>query len=152
MCEAEAGAGAGSLEKSLKHAALFRVEFLFVEDAVGCQFSGTYALGFDFTIIVEDCPCMVYVPNALTPDNDGRNDALRIEASCPIALFHLRIFDRWGVQVFESFDPEKPWIGGVDTHYVSSDTYGYVLSFTWGDGESQNVRPEVVTGTVTVIR
>ena len=128
------------------------VHTLFVEDAVGCQFQGSYALGFDFTIIGEDCPCMVYVPNALTPDNDGRNDALRIEASCPIALFHLRIFDRWGVQVFESFDPEKPWIGGVDTHYVSSDTYGYVLSFTWGDGDSKNVRPEVVTGTVTVIR
>lgn len=125
---------------------------LFIEDALGCQFEGEYSLGFDFTIIGDDCPCMVYVPTALTPDNDGRNDALRIEASCPIALFHLRIFDRWGVLVFESFDRETPWIGGVDTHYVSSDTYGYVLSFTWGDGDSQNVRPEVVTGTVTVVR
>lgn len=54
----------------------------------------------------QDCPdsCILYVPNALTPDCDEIDcDILYIESSCKIDTFHLQIYDKWANQLFESF-------------------------------------------------
>lgn len=49
-------------------------------------------------------PCDVVVYNAVTPNNDGINDYFRIDTSnsqCARNL-NVKIFNRWGVQVYES--------------------------------------------------
>lgn len=123
-----------------------------VLDAAGCAFATEVVLGVDFGAVGDDCPCMVYVPTAFTPNNDGHNDAFGFEASCPIANVRLRIVDRWGEVVFEGTGPEALWIGGVDTHWVPSDVYAYVLTFNWGTEEAIGQAANPVRGTFVVVR
>jgi gliding motility-associated-like protein len=125
---------------------------LSVADAAGCIYEGSFTLGTDFSVIGDDCPCAVFVPAAISPNNDGLNDALHISASCPMADIHLRIFDRWGRTVFESFDPADVWIGGVETHYVEPGIFGYVLEWSWGEAGNAGIRSESRSGTVAVVR
>ncbi|MDN6317555.1 MAG: gliding motility-associated C-terminal domain-containing protein, partial [Lactococcus lactis] len=52
----------------------------------------------------EELPCEVIVYNAVTPNNDGVNDFFRIDKvnnNC-IKELNVKIFNRWGVKVFES--------------------------------------------------
>lgn len=122
-----------------------------VTDADGCTFSSSYTLGYDYASIGDDCPCMMYVPTAFTPNNDGHNDAFAVEASCPLTNYHLRIFDRWGKVVFESMDPEAVWIGGVE-YWGQSDFFAYTLSFSWGTDATGGAPADAVSGTFVVIR
>jgi gliding motility-associated-like protein len=52
--------------------------------------------------LVVDCldDIMLYVPNAFTPNNDGRNDAFCISSSLPERTRYA-VYDRWGNELFE---------------------------------------------------
>ncbi|MDP4268449.1 MAG: gliding motility-associated C-terminal domain-containing protein, partial [Bacteroidota bacterium] len=69
---------------------------------------------------------LVY-PNVFTPNSDGHNDYFQIKASGMVE-FHLQIFDRWGVLVFESNDPDIGWDGkSIASVDCAQGTYFYVL-------------------------
>ncbi|MEO6327404.1 MAG: PKD domain-containing protein [Ginsengibacter sp.] len=53
----------------------------------------------------------LYVPNAFTPDNDGRNDVLRPIPIGMKTLSYFRVYDRWGKLVFSSSKLAKGWDG-----------------------------------------
>jgi len=123
-----------------------------VLDGAGCAAERVFDLGYDLSTPAEDCPCMVLVPSAFTPDGDMNNENLRIEASCPISNVFLEIFDRWGNRVFAAESLAERWNGGVNGYYVESGVYHYRLTYTWGlDGGVAGV-PELATGTIAVIR
>jgi len=69
----------------------------------------------------------IEIPNVFTPNGDGFNDVFDIHSS-GLTDFHLQIFNRWGVLMFESESPFVKWDGktlsGVD---ASDGTYYYVL-------------------------
>lgn len=125
---------------------------LFVADVDGCIFEAQYTLGYDYSSIGDDCPCMVYIPSAITPDNDGLNDVLAVSASCSLTNYELRIFDRWGKVVFRSLDPDAVWNGGVDAAYVRDGLYMFRLTYSWGSDEGASVQSESQTGAIQVIR
>ena len=114
---------------------------LAVEDVYSCP------LEVSVTAFVSSA-LNLYVPNAFTPDNDGTNDVFRVEG-VGVEAFHLWIWDRWGVLVFESTDPEEPWNGSVrgGTHYGQSDVYSYRV-----EASGPCAVDEVFMGTVTVVR
>jgi len=87
----------------------------------------------------------VYVPNALTPNGDGLNDVFLVVGE-NLAGFHIQIFDRWGLLVFESKNPNEPWLAGYKDYFVPNDVYTWRLSF-----DSLERRQELI-GHVTVIR
>ncbi len=88
----------------------------------------------------------VYVPNAFTPNDDGINDVFMVRGN-DITGFHLMIFNRWGLLVFESFDITKPWVGdAVDAYYAPNDVYNWVLEFDSLD------RTTLLKGHVTLAR
>jgi gliding motility-associated-like protein len=89
----------------------------------------------------------VYVPNAFTPNNDGLNDAFRVEGVDP-RDFRLEIFDRWGERVFYSEDPAVPWIGDVDggAHYAADGLYVWRMVHRLREG------PQLREGTVLLTR
>lgn len=121
-------------------------------DGLGCYAERTFDLGTDYSNPGEDCPCMVYVPSAFTPDGDMVNEVLRIEASCPISGVHLEIFDRWGQKVHEAHSLESRWNGGVSGYYVDTGVYHYRLTFKWGaEGAATGVQ-EWMQGSIFVIR
>jgi gliding motility-associated-like protein len=54
----------------------------------------------------------LFVPNAFTPDGDGKNDVFfPITADMVDEEHELMIFDRWGQLVFETKDATKGWDG-----------------------------------------
>jgi gliding motility-associated-like protein len=65
-----------------------------------------------------------YVPKAFTPNADGINDVFLPKASGFAADgFEMRIFDRWGHEVFYSNSWEKGWDGTIDGVPVPVDLY-----------------------------
>lgn len=52
----------------------------------------------------------IYIPNAFTPNGDGKNDVFTAEG-IEITKFKMMIFDRWGEMIFASDDIEKGWDG-----------------------------------------
>ena len=93
------------------------------------------------------CECYLYVPNAFTPNNDGKNDGFKITSTCGING-ELKVFNRWGTVVFQTKDLSKSWNGFVKGQLQTTDTYIYTVSYKFLN------RPTVHTqkGTVHLIR
>ncbi len=109
------------------------------------RYSGIYTLAlmkYD-----EVNPCDIVVFNAVTPNGDGFNDYLEIsneETSCAHNLV-VKIFNRWGVKVFETNNYGEPGqvFDGYSTGRLTvqeqsqlpSGTYFYVLEYDYNQGE-----------------
>ncbi|WP_171025619.1 DUF7948 domain-containing protein [Hymenobacter jeollabukensis] len=65
------------------------------------------------------------VPNVITPNNDQLNDVFEVTRGCPP---RLRVFSRWGNQVYESAAYANDWNGGTQPAGV----YYYLLTFPDG--------------------
>lgn len=122
------------------------------EDGRGCRVTREFNVGVSFLEIADECPCDVFVPNAMTPNGDGLNDLLDIVPSCPISDFQLQIFDRWGGLVFESLDPDFRWNGGTNGYYVRHDIYFYKMTFRWGEVRNESLEVQIKSGYVQVLR
>jgi gliding motility-associated-like protein len=74
------------------------------------------------TITVE-YSCLLTVPNAFSPNNDGHNDVLTLHGwdKC-VTDFSILIFNRWGEKVFESKDPQKTWDGSDKAEISPKET------------------------------
>jgi gliding motility-associated-like protein len=53
-----------------------------------------------------------YIPNAFTPDGDGRNDVFNGKGQ-EIIEFEMTIFDRWGEEIYRTDNLDKGWDGTV---------------------------------------
>lgn len=72
----------------------------------------------------------VFIPNAFTPDGDGRNDILMVRAKGIESVKSLRIFTRWGELIFEktNFPPNDPaygWDGKIKGVTGAAEVYVY---------------------------
>lgn len=69
----------------------------------------------------------VYVPDGITPNNDGVNDKLIIEGIENYEENELLIFDRWGNLVFEGSPYKNNWDGNYNNTGLPEGAYYYVL-------------------------
>ena len=123
-----------------------------VADGRGCRKEREFRIGISYLDIGDDCPCEMFIPNAMTPDGDGLNDMFLIVPSCPVSEFNLKIFDRWGAMVFESNDIETRWNGGLNEYYVEAGIYFYRISFRWGEKRNESLEVQLKNGYVTILR
>lgn len=73
-------------------------------------------------------PFVLYVPNTFTPDQDEFNGVFRASTYLTVQEWHMRIMNRWGELVFESFDIETGWDGtNAMGSYVQDGTYFYSI-------------------------
>ena len=76
----------------------------------------------------RDC-CRVYLPNAFSPNGDGINDVFRVfPALTDCALlsgFELRVYDRWGGEVYAGTSATAGWDGSVRGEAAPNGTYVY---------------------------
>ena len=90
-----------------------------------------------------------FIPNAFTPDNDGKNDAFfNINFEMNVASFELQVYDRWGQMVFKSDDPAKAWRGQYSDGKPAAQGV-YVYQFLIKD---YNDIEHEYRGTVTLLR
>lgn len=69
----------------------------------------------------------VFVPNAFTPNRDGRNDLLRPIAAGIAHIDYFQIYNRWGQLVFSTTINEHGWDGTVGGKLQPSGTYVWVV-------------------------
>ncbi|MBS1941256.1 MAG: gliding motility-associated C-terminal domain-containing protein, partial [Bacteroidetes bacterium] len=97
---------------------------------------------------VLDMPA-IFVPNAFTPDGDGRNDVFRITGSGLSAQdFHLMIFDRWGELIYDTTDLNAGWDGTRDGNAVKSDVFVWTVKAY----SVFSIEPYELKGHVTLLR
>ncbi|PHI20335.1 hypothetical protein CEQ90_07655 [Lewinellaceae bacterium SD302] len=102
-----------------------------------------------FVIDVMCVPDRVYLPNAFSPNDDGQNDFLRVRSEFinQIEVFELMIFNRWGQEMYRSFDPLGRWDGTFQGDELEPDVYGYYLRVVCPDGEEL-----IQKGNVTILK
>jgi gliding motility-associated-like protein len=90
----------------------------------------------------------IVIPNVFTPNNDNKNDVFKIDIKGE-ELFDLKIFNRWGGQVFESTNAANHWNGKVNNSGADcpDGTYYFVLTYRLRGKTEKTVR-----GSITLIR
>ncbi|MCB0667082.1 MAG: gliding motility-associated C-terminal domain-containing protein [Saprospiraceae bacterium] len=91
-------------------------------------------------------PCRIFIPNAISPNNDGVNEGLKIYYDCQLQNFDFSIFDRWGARIFKTRDPGFLWVPDGR----SSGPYVYHLKIGYTDEEGES-RVEILSDIIHVI-
>ncbi|NJN77014.1 MAG: T9SS type B sorting domain-containing protein [Saprospiraceae bacterium] len=99
----------------------------------------------------EDCGCYPYIPNAFTPNNDGRNDDFQIYANCILQDFEMNIYDRYGGRVFISNNIDDKWDGTTRGQKVHNGVYVWTITFRAENAKGE-IESRTMSGDVTVIR
>jgi gliding motility-associated-like protein len=86
------------------------------------------------------------VPNAFTPNGDGKNDKVAVRGF-GIVKMDFKIFNRWGQLVFRSTDPLQGWDGYFQGRLQPMDVYGYTLEIETYDGQGFSKK-----GDITLLR
>lgn len=74
----------------------------------------------------------IYIPNAFTPNNDGKNDIFQVFGEgIDENRFLMRIFERWGAEIYFSKDIHQGWNGMMDgtEKKLPAGIYPYFISF-----------------------
>ena len=85
----------------------------------------------------------VFVPDAFSPNGDGKNDSLLIHSYCIEKLTRFDIYNRWGQKVFETNDITKGWDGTFKNEKLDPDVYFYFLEATLEVGGGLKVQGSV---------
>lgn len=96
--------------------------------------------------IIVGVDFVVHIPNAFTPNGDGLNDYFNTPWF-GVKEYHVMLFDRWGMLIYESFDPDFRWYGVFKGEPCQEGVYTYVI-------EARGYLSEKVkrAGTVTLMR
>lgn len=97
-------------------------------------------LTWQYRLEKQACTCSVYLPNAFSPNGDGRNDRLEFSANCTPVQWQITVYDRWGNRVFESRDPDAFWDGTFKNKPVLPGVYmvAVIYQMTDNNGSLQN--------------
>ena len=101
------------------------------------------------TVYVSEIICGepdVYVPNAFSPNGDGKNDVLYVRGNFIESLV-FRVYDRWGELVFETTDQSQGWDGMYKGKPADPAVFDYYLETICWTGEKYFKK-----GNITVIR
>jgi gliding motility-associated-like protein len=101
------------------------------------------------TVMVTAKQCMTgfYIPNAFTPNNDGRNDVFKPMIFGNVIRYSFVIYNRWGQKVFESNDLLKGWNGTFQGANPDADVFMWICSYQFA---GENI--EHKKGTVVLMR
>ncbi|MBS1938917.1 MAG: gliding motility-associated C-terminal domain-containing protein [Bacteroidetes bacterium] len=105
---------------------------LTVTTSDGCTHTYTYN-----QVVV---PTEIVVPNVFTPNNDGKNDALVFEGAQFYPNTSLKVFNRWGNEVYSNANYKNTWKPSKD---IPEGTYFFILRLETG---------KEYTGNVTLLR
>jgi gliding motility-associated-like protein len=91
--------------------------------------------------------CYLVMPSAFTPNGDGRNDIFRVKYPLSVTRFRMVIYNRWGMQVFQTNNIGEGWDGTFHNAPQPTDTYVWYISLVDINKGAENAK-----GTVMLIR
>ena len=100
------------------------------------------------TISYDDC-CKPFVPDAFTPNGDGKNDLFRIRFKGDIKLENFSIYNRFGQRVYYSIYVDQGWDGTYNGVPQELGTYDYYIKAFCGNKLDHEIS---LHGNVTLIR
>ncbi len=106
-----------------------------------------YCVGYDSVNVRvrTDVPSMV--PNAFTPNGDFVNDNFQVVNLGINKLVEMRIFNRWGNQIFYTTDNTRGWDGTFNGEPQDIGVYKYIIRIVKPDGGSEEMK-----GDITLVR
>ena len=94
--------------------------------------------------------CDVFIPDAFTPNGDGRNDSFEIIGRDVNAVF-LYIYNRWGEKIFDSHDANSfKWSGYYKGEVCPEALYTFIYRYEQKVGD--RVRRATVNGGIMLLR
>jgi len=87
------------------------------------------------------------IPNAFTPNGDGKNDHFRIPPGVALTLQEFSVYDRWGNKIFTTKNISEGW-DGCYKNGAKAVPGVYVCTIR---GMMQN-KPFLLRGTIVLIR
>jgi gliding motility-associated-like protein len=86
------------------------------------------------TILIPEKVCCedIFVPNAFSPNRDGRNDEFGLKGIAGIELIDFLIFDRWGTLIFSGQHLGDSWNGRFKGGDCDLGSYYYSLRYRCG--------------------
>jgi len=107
-------------------------------------------VGKDTIEVIRECPSLLWIPNAFTPDQDGINDFFGPKA-INIYDFDFYVFNRWGELLFHSTNIENQWDGTFKGSHCQIDIYVWKLYYRTEE-EHGGLKRQVQVGNVTLLR
>jgi len=103
------------------------------------------------SITIEECPSVIiYIPNAFTPDGDEHNQSWQpiFTSGFDPYRFNLKMYNRWGELVWQSYDPTSKWDGTYRGAIVPGGIYCYIIEY----GNDGNDGKNTLVGHTVVLR
>ncbi|MEO8405896.1 MAG: gliding motility-associated C-terminal domain-containing protein, partial [Chitinophagaceae bacterium] len=110
-------------------------------DQDGCESTS------NFNVVMQNCTNQVWVPNAFTPNRDGRNDSFGAYIDGRWQSFSLQVYNRWGQLVFNADEPLKQWDGKLNGSDCATGVYIWICKYRLLHANTQTKK-----GTVVLIR
>jgi len=104
--------------------------------------------GYDSVRVGVDLKGRLMVPDAFSPNADGKNDVFRIAGLAFQKVVEFRVFSRWGKEVFHAgAGSTGGWDGTWNGAPMPMDTYRYIIRIAYPDGSVETLK-----GDVTLVR
>lgn len=104
--------------------------FVMITDANGCENLDTV------TVLVANNPLDILAINMITPNGDGKNDALDFGNISKYGVNSLKIYNRWGDLIYNKVNYQRDderFDGTYKGKELPTGNYFYVLAFTNGE-------------------
>lgn len=98
-------------------------------------------------VLVKECGQQFFVPNAFTPNKDGKNDYFKPIIIGGLNHYEFSIYNRWGQRVFLSTDRNTGWDGTLKGLNQDGNIFVWICKYQF-----YNQQPETKKGTVILIR
>ncbi len=109
--------GFPELDRDLNSVGLFRARF---DDCSNPEI-------LEFNLDMPDCNCNIFLPNAITPNGDGVNDSFQLFSDCNIDQYHVSVYNRWGIKLYEGSNSD--WSGYVGNKQVLEGMHVIVVDY-----------------------
>jgi len=81
-----------------------------------------------FAVVKSGCDTL-FMPNAFTPNGDGKNDFIRPVFGSSMGEVNFMVYNRFGQKVFESVGPTKGWDGRMGGSAQPPGSYAYIIKY-----------------------
>ncbi|HVY74273.1 MAG TPA: gliding motility-associated C-terminal domain-containing protein, partial [Puia sp.] len=95
----------------------------------------------------KDCSRFIRVPNAFSPNGDGRNDYLRPLVHGQLTDYEFAVYNVWGELVFHTSNPEEGWDGRFGGVMQPPGSFVWLCKYRFEGGEEQ-----IDKGTLVLVR